>query len=360
MTRAERKSATKARQAASGVFERVGDLTMNLQWTWNSETQRLFAALDPVVWRASNHNPIKTLASLPPERREALASDAAFIIQLKRCEQYLRRYRRARTWFARTAKGRDKRLKVAYFCSEYAIHESMPQYAGGLGVLAGDHLKSASDLGIPLVAVGRLYRHGYYEQQLNTDGTTRVFYPRYDFRDWPLEDTGKSIAVTLARRKVYARIWKLQVGRTELYLLDADIPDNRPSDRALTHYLYGGAAESRLRQQILLGIGGFRALQALGIRPTVYHLNEGHAAFCAVDRIRKLRAQSVRNRAGFDRLHHAHAGPRRARPLRPQADYQVPGPDSRSARDRSGRVSRSGTRESNRPKRAVLHDHPRA
>ncbi len=291
MVQAKRKKRANARQPAVDVFERVSDLAMNLRWTWNVETQRLFAALDPVVWRASNHNPIRTLASLSPERREALAADANFIIQLKRCEQQLRKYRRTRTWFARAAKGRDKRLKVAYFCSEYAIHESMPQYAGGLGVLAGDHLKSASDLGVPLVAVGRLYRHGYYEQQLNRDGTTRVTYPWYDFQEWPIQDTGRTIAVTLARRKVYAKIWKLQVGRTELYLLDADIPDNRPQDRALTHYLYGGDSESRLRQQILLGIGGFRALQALGIRPTVYHLNEGHAAFCGVDRLRKLRAQ---------------------------------------------------------------------
>jgi starch phosphorylase len=291
MPRGRQTRFAKRSELASDVCQRVNQLAMNLQWTWNAETLRLFAALDPVAWRASNHNPVKTLASLSPERREALAADPAFIIQLKRCEQYLRKYRQAKTWFARNAKGRDKRLKVGYFCSEYALHESMPQYAGGLGVLAGDHLKSASDLGVPLVAVGRLYRHGYYEQQLNSDGSTRVVYPSYDFSEWPLEDTGQAIAVTLARRKVHARIWKLQVGRTELYLLDADIPDNRPGDRALTHYLYGGDAEARLRQQILLGVGGFRALQALGIRPTVYHLNEGHAAFCGLERLRKLRAQ---------------------------------------------------------------------
>ncbi len=300
MSAAKRGRTGKSRQAASGVFERVAELAMNLQWTWNTETQRLFAALDPVLWRATNHNPITTLASLSPQRRDVLASDAAFLSQLRQCEQRLREYRRGQTWFARTAKGRDRRLKVAYFCSEYAIHESMPQYAGGLGVLAGDHLKSASDLGVPLVAVGQLYRHGYYEQQLNRDGTTRVTYPWYDFQEWPIQDTGRTIAVTLARRKVYAKIWKLQVGRTELYLLDADIPDNRPQDRALTHYLYGGDAESRLRQQILLGIGGFRALQALGIRPTVYHLNEGHAAFCGLDRVRKLRAQGRSFRKAFE------------------------------------------------------------
>lgn len=279
------------RRPARDVFKRVTDLAFNLQWTWNTEARRLFAALDPVLWRATNHNPIKTLDNLPAERREALADDAAFIAQLKKCEQQLREYRRAKTWFARAAKGRDRRLKIAYFCAEYALHESMPQYAGGLGVLAGDHLKSASDLGVPLVGIGRLYRHGYYQQQLRADGSTHAVYPRYDFREWPLEDTGRTIAVPLARRVVYAKIWKLQVGRTELYLLDADIPRNKPRDRALTHYLYGGDPESRLQQQVLLGVGGFRALEALGIRPTVYHLNEGHAAFCGLDRLRKLRSR---------------------------------------------------------------------
>jgi len=273
------------------VFERVADLAFNLQWTWSSAAQRLFAALDPALWRATNHNPIKTLESLPPERCEAVAEDAAFLGQLERCEKQLKDYLRAKTWFARSAKGRDRRLRVAYFCAEHALHESMPQYAGGLGVLAGDHLKSASDLGVPLVGIGRLYRHGYYEQQLRDDGSTRVIYPHFDFREWPLEDTGQTIAVPIARRMVYAKIWKLQVGRTPLYLLDADISRNRPRDRALTHYLYGGNAESRLQQQILLGVGGFRALEALGLRPTVFHLNEGHAAFCGLDRLRKLRAQ---------------------------------------------------------------------
>ena len=194
-------------------------------------------------------------------------------------------------WFSRTATGHQRRLKVAYFCSEYALHESMPQYAGGLGVLAGDHLKSASDLGVPLVAVGRLYRHGYYNQQLKLDGSTLVTYPTYDFTQWPLVDTGLTVAVMIAKRKVFAKIWKLQVGRTEAYLLDADIPKNKSADRKLTHQLYVGDQELRLQQQILLGIGGPRALQALDIQPTVYHLNEGHAAFCGLERLRVLLAK---------------------------------------------------------------------
>ncbi|MFQ5805015.1 MAG: alpha-glucan family phosphorylase [Phycisphaerae bacterium] len=285
-----KKTATPYPQAAD-VFERVADLAFNLQWTWNHDAQRLFAALDPTLWRASNHNPIKTLENLPPERRDALAKDTALVSQLEKCERQLKEHLRTKTWFARTAKNRDKRLLVAYFSSEFALHESLPQYAGGLGVLAGDHLKSASDLGVPLVGVGRLYRHGYYQQELRRDGSTRVVYPRYDFREWPLEDTGQTIAVPLARRTVYVKIWKLQVGRAALYLLDADISRNRPKDRALTHYLYGGDGEYRLQQQVLLGVAGFRALEALGVRPTVYHLNEGHAAFCGLDRLRKLRTQ---------------------------------------------------------------------
>jgi len=275
---------------AADVFERLADLALNLHWTWNPDAQRLFAALDPRLWRATNHNPIRTLESLPPDRRDALADHDALVAQLARCERQLRQYLRAATWFTRTARGRDRRLRVAYFCAEYALHESMPQYAGGLGVLAADHLKAASDLGVPLVGVGLLYRHGYYEQQFRADGSTCVIYPHYDFRDWPLQDTGRTVAVPLARRIVYARIWKLQVGRTPLYLLDTDISRNTPRDRALTHYLYGADPEARLQQQVILGIGGCRALQELGIRPTVYHLNEGHAAFCGLDRLRMLRA----------------------------------------------------------------------
>ena len=280
-----------ARPSSTDVFDRLADLALNLYWTWNADIQRLFAALDPVLWKATDHNPVRVLEHLAPERRDTLAADDALLAQLQLCEAQLRDYLKAKTWFDRTTKGRDKRAKVAYFCSEYAIHESMPQYAGGLGVLAGDHLKAASDLGVPLVGVGRLYRHGYYQQQLNPDGSTRVVYPQFNFHEWPLEDTGQTIAVPLARRTVYAKIWKLQVGRTELYLLDADISRNRAQDRALTHFLYGGQPEFRLQQQVLLGVGGHRALEALGIKPSVYHLNEGHAAFCGLDRIRKLRAQ---------------------------------------------------------------------
>ena len=270
------------------LFERVTALATDMRWAWCPDTLRLFAAMDPASWKSTNHTPLKTLRSQPQERLEALAGDAAFVDLLKQCEKQQGEYHRAKTWFARTAKGKDRRLKVAYFCSEYALHESLPQYAGGLGVLAGDHVKSASDLGVPLIGVGRLYRRGYYEQQLLSDGATRVSYSNYDFNDWPVKDTGCTISFPLARREVYAKVWRLQVGRTILYLLDTDIPRNKPGDRTLTHNLYAGEPEHRLKQQILLGVGGHRALEALGEKPTVFHLNEGHAAFCGLDRVRKL------------------------------------------------------------------------
>ncbi|MEO0652131.1 MAG: alpha-glucan family phosphorylase, partial [Planctomycetota bacterium] len=178
--------------------------------------------------------------------------------------------------------------RIAYFCSEYAIHESLQQYSGGLGVLAGDHLKSASDLGVPLCAVGLLYQHGYYIQEFEPDGSTRVLYPRYDFAELPIEDTGVDVTVPVGRRKVKCRIWKQQVGRVPIYLLDADRKGNKPEDRELTEGLYKGEPELRLRQQVLLGVGGVRALEAVGESIDVYHLNEGHAAFANVERLRAL------------------------------------------------------------------------
>ena len=276
------------RARADDVFTRIEALARNLWWTWNAAPQRLFAALDPVIWHATGHNPIETLAQLAPHRREAIAGDPAFGEHLKQCERELREYLRAKTWFQRTATPKEKRLRVAYFCAEYGLHECLPQYAGGLGVLAGDHLKSASDLGIPLVGVGLLYRCGYYEQSFDREGATRAAYPQLDFDRLPITDTGKQVAVPIAARKVWARIWRVQVGRVPLYLLDTDVPGNKPKDRAITRSLYGGDEQTRLQQEIVLGIGGTRALEVVGQHPTVCHLNEGHAAFCAFERLRQF------------------------------------------------------------------------
>lgn len=276
-------------KTATDLFDRIDTLAHNLWWTWNHRAQRLFAALDPVLWMTTSHNPIETLQQLSPQRRQVLAADAEFAAELSACERELREYMRHKTWFQRTARGKDQRLRVAYFCAEFALHESIPFYSGGLGVLAGDHLKSASDLGIPLVAVGLAYRCGYYEQQFERDGRTRVLYPEHNFDHLPLTNTRERIRVPLAGRKVWARIWQAQVGRVPLYLLDTDLSANRPKDRQITRHLYGGDQETRIQQEIILGIGGVLALRKLGIKPTVFHLNEGHAAFCALERLRELR-----------------------------------------------------------------------
>jgi starch phosphorylase len=279
------------------LWSRLDALARNLWWTWNPDPQRLFAALDPPAWEATNHNPLAVIAGLPPHRRAALADDRPVQALLGACEKQLRGYLRARPWFRKQFTGPRSRLRVAYFCAEFALHESLPQYAGGLGVLAGDHLKSASDLGVPLVGVGLLYRNGYYEQAFDADGATRVTYPQLDFDRLPIRDTGQSIAVPMGRRDVHAKIWEVRVGRVTLYLLDTDLPDNRPADRAITAHLYGGDQETRIQQEMLLGIGGYRALVALGQRPTVCHLNEGHAALCGIERLREFRGRGM----SFDR-----------------------------------------------------------
>ena len=203
------------------------------------------------------------------------------------------KYYATNTWFSRIATNGDSNMLVAYFCSEFALHESMQQYSGGLGVLAGDHVKSASDLGIPLVGVGLLYRKGYYIQEFTHDGHTRVIYPGYDFSKMPIEDTGIDVACPLWDRYVTARIWKMKVGRSTLLLLDSDREGNLPEDRELTEGLYKGEDDPRMRQQILLGIGGMLALEALDYHPTVYHLNEGHAAFAPLARVASLIEQGL-------------------------------------------------------------------
>ena len=269
---------------------RVALLSHNLWWSWNAQTQRLFASIDPALWEATGHNPIKMLRLLEDDQREKLSRDDRLAEHAVRCERQLDEYLKTPTWFDRSHRGKE--IQVAYFCAEFAIHECLPQYSGGLGVLAGDHVKSASDLGIPFVGVGLLYRNGFYTHEFNADGTTRVTYPQLDFSDFPIGDTRKIITVPMGRGEIKARIWRQVVGRVSLYLLDTDIPHNkRADDRALTRHLYGGDREYRIRQEILLGVGGVIALEAMGIRPTVYHLNEGHAAFCALERLARLRKQ---------------------------------------------------------------------
>lgn len=291
-------AATKRSRAATAhkadTFKRVEALARNLCWIWKPGARRVFESLDPALWRATNHNPLATLQGLSPTRRETLAGDADFHAALAGAEAELKDYLGTRTWFQKTASAKARSMLVAYFCMEYGLHESMPLYAGGLGILAGDHVKSASDLGIPLVGVGVLWKKGYYRQELRKDGEVRVVYPSTDFSVIPVEDLRKTISVPIGGSKVRVKLWRLLVGRTPLILLDTDLEANSRKDRELTYHLYaGGDPERRVRQEVLLGIGGLLALDALKISPTVFHLNEGHAAFCPLERVRRLVAKGA-------------------------------------------------------------------
>ena len=276
------------RPQTGGMTQRLVELAMNLAWTWHAPTQRLFAGLEPRLWELTNHNPIATLQGLDWQRRAAIEQDPKLVRQLVRCEVELARSLSQRTWFDRRRS--DQRPLVAYFCAEYALHECLPQYAGGLGVLAGDHLKSASDLGIHLIAIGLFYRNGYCHQQIDSGAQVRASWPVLDPARLPMTDTGKQVSIPMGRRTITARLWCVQVGRVGLYLLDTDVKANRPADRTITDQLYAGDSDRRIRQEIVLGIGGLRALEALSVQPTVFHLNEGHAAFCGLGRLQQLQA----------------------------------------------------------------------
>ena len=282
------------------LHKRLRALALDLRWTWCPEAQAAFRAVDPVEWGATKHAPLELLRRAHPARLEACALDPSFLELVDRAEAARDSYYAPETWFDRRVAPKPERLRVAYFCSEFAIHESLQQYSGGLGVLAGDHVKSASDLGLPFVGVGLLYRHGYYIQELGADGSTRVLYPSVDFKDLPIVDTGKEIECPLGTKLVRAKIWKQQVGRVPLYLLDADIEGEPKAHRELTHGLYKGEPDLRLRQQILLGVGGVLALEAVKVRPTVVHLNEGHAAFASIERMRALVDKGLSYDAAFE------------------------------------------------------------
>jgi starch phosphorylase len=268
-------------------------LANNLWWTWDAEAITIFERLDRALWSAVYHNPVLMLAKIDYKQLQAAKTDKRFMESLKRVLARLERYMTEPAWFQRKHDGSGAPC-YAYFSLEFGIHECLPIYSGGLGVLAGDHLKSASDLGVPLVGVGLIYRRGYFHQHLNADGWQQEFYPENDFANMPLSlvrDGGNKpvvISVDMPGRKVHAQIWKVQVGRVPLYLLDSNLDSNQPADREITATLYGGDHDMRMRQEILLGIGGVRALQALGVRPAVCHMNEGHSAFLGLERIRLM------------------------------------------------------------------------
>ena len=268
------------------------ELAMNLRWSWDQPTRDLFRWVDPAAWDASVHDPMRLLGLVTRERFDALADDPGFMRYLAEVRESLQRALEGDDWFQLRSAERDGgsplRL-VAYFSPEFGIAEALPQYSGGLGVLAGDHLKAASDLGVPLVGVGLFYRHGYFRQSLNTDGWQQERFPDLDPHAMALTRCeGTRVTVDVAGTPLVAQVWRAAVGRVSLYLLDADVDENPADLRAITDRLYGGDTEHRLRQEILLGIGGVRALDALGIDAQVFHTNEGHAGFLGLERIRKL------------------------------------------------------------------------
>jgi starch phosphorylase len=273
-------------------LERLRELAYNLWWSWNLEVIDLFRRLDRELWEVSGHNPVLMLGTIGQERLEEAAEDDGFLAYLERVYQQFDRYMKSQNTWYQKAHSASREPYVAYFSAEFGLTDCMPTYAGGMGVLAGDHLKSASDLGLPLVGVGLLYQEGYFRQYLNTDGWQQELYPENDFYNMPVqleqEEDGTPVTVQIdyPGRKVTAQVWRAQVGRVPLFLLDTNVPANSRQDQDITDELYGGDLEMRIQQEILLGIGGIRALEALGIRPAVCHMNEGHSACLALERIR--------------------------------------------------------------------------
>jgi len=278
----------------------VARLAFNLRWVWNHATDRVWEALNPEVWHQTR-NPVLVIQNTPRARLGELAHDRAFIERLQQLERAEAEYRQRGSWFQQTCQ-LDPPPAIAYFSMEYGLTDALPLYSGGLGVLAGDHLKTASDLGVPLVGIGLYYREGYFRQMLDAGGRQLEIY-NFNSRDsLPVQlvadDEGMPLRVTieLPGRDLRLRVWKAAVGRIDLYLLDSDDPLNSPFDRGITAKLYGGDGEARLMQEIVLGIGGWRALEALGIDVEVCHLNEGHAALATIER---ARSHSEANRCDF-------------------------------------------------------------
>jgi starch phosphorylase len=275
-------------------LKRLEELAYNLRWAWDHETISLFRRLDPDLWEETHHNPVWLLGLLSQDRLKAMVDDTSYMAHYDRVCQSFDAYMNPKsTWYTDQYGQLKQDPTIAYFSMEFGLTECLQNYSGGLGVLSGDHLKSASDLNIPLIGVGLLYQEGYFQQYLNADGFQQESYPINDYPNLPVTlQTDKSgqpllISVPLPGRELYAQIWKVQVGRIELYLLDSNIEQNPlEDDRNLTDRLYGGDRRTRIRQEILMGIGGIRALRALGINADIYHMNEGHSAFLLLERIK--------------------------------------------------------------------------
>jgi starch phosphorylase len=275
-------------------LHRLHELAVDLWWSWDDRARQVFRRLDYSLWRATAHNPVQMLQSVTAERLAAAAADPKFVQAYDEAVFGLDQARSvAHPWW-REHSSMLNGGSIAYFSAEFALHQSLPIYAGGLGVLAGDHCKEAADLGLPFVGIGFMYPQGYFRQRMTNDGWQEERYERISWTDAPIEaaitQDGRPCvtAVPLGDRTVLAAVWRVRLGRVRLFLLDTDLAENAPWDRELSARLYGGDRETRIQQEIILGIGGVRALRSLGISPTVWHLNEGHAAFVALQRIREI------------------------------------------------------------------------
>ncbi len=277
------------------AIARLEELAYNLWWTWEPEAQALFEAVDAERWERVNHNPVRFLRGVEQEKLNAVAEDEAYLAEYEEVLEAFDAYMAedASTWYSRNHAGEQESV-VAYFSAEFGLHEALPIYSGGLGILSGDHCKAASDLGLPFIGVGFLYPQGYFTQRIDREGQQQAEYEKIDFAEVPakpaLNAEGNEIIINvdLPGRTVYAKIWKIQVGRIPIYLMDTDVPRNAPQDRELGARLYGGDREMRLSQEVVLGIGGVRAVRALGYEPSVWHMNEGHSAFLGLERVREL------------------------------------------------------------------------
>src|SRR5687767_13212749 len=273
-------------------IRRLDELASNLWWSWQYNPRKVFRDLDYQLWRTTAHNPVKMLWLVSRERLEQMSREAEFLNTYDHALERLdAAYAARNTWMSRRFAD-VQNTTIAYFSAEFAIHQSLPIYAGGLGVLAGDHCKESSDLGVPLVGVGFMYPQGYFHQTVSAEGWQQEIYERLDWANAPIERAMTPdhkpciVAVPLGNRSVLVSVWLVRLGRVKLYLLDTDLEENAPWDRELSARLYGGDRETRIQQEIILGIGGVRALKAVGARPNVWHLNEGHAAFVVLQRIR--------------------------------------------------------------------------
>jgi len=271
-------------------------LAYNLRFSWKDEIQGLFQMIDPRLWEECGHNPVLLLGLVSQERLNELSRDHNFLAQLERLTQNVDRYISQPRILAEDYYP-EMSFQAAYFSAEFGMTECLPIYSGGMGVLAGDTIKSASDLNVPLVGIGLLYQEGYFSQYLSADGWQMETYPMNDFDTMPVtlvrDEKGRplTVSVDFKGQPVQILIWRIDVGRVPLYILDTNVGSNLPEFRRTTAQLYGGDREMRLRQEIVLGIGGVRALKALGIEPTVIHINEGHSAFSALERINILRKE---------------------------------------------------------------------